>query len=78
MKKRSRKTVVRDGLVVGTRKLVRVGGNVMIALPKEFLEAHGLGPGDEIPFVANHILKIIPTPERDDEEDIKLARELRR
>lgn len=37
----------------GKRRLVKVGGSVMITVPKEWLKQHGYEPGGEVPFLAN-------------------------
>ena len=50
-------------LIVQKKKLHKIGGSLMIALPPEFIEAHGLKEGDFIPLLANHILKIVPMSE---------------
>ena len=50
-------------LIVDSRKLVQWGGSVGITLPKEWLERHGLKPGDELGVVADSILKLIPVTE---------------
>ncbi len=46
-------------LLAGKRKLVKVGGSAMIALPKDWLEQHGYKIGEEIPFVANRDLALL-------------------
>jgi len=82
VEKKKRKRVSRgfkrvsNNLIVGSRKLMKIGDSVVIALPKEFLETHGLKAGDRVPIIANHILKIVPMLERSDEEDIELLEEL--
>ena len=39
-----------------------------ITLPVSFTRAHGIKEGDDLPIVADHILKVIPMPEgREDE-----------
>lgn len=50
-------------VIAGTRKVVRMGGSLVIALPAQFCHAHGIKQGDDLAFVANHIMKIIPMPE---------------
>lgn len=60
--RKSRMGVVsRDGNVVVTiRKVCRFGNSVYIALPREWLKRHGIREGDELPIVADSILKIVP------------------
>jgi antitoxin component of MazEF toxin-antitoxin module len=50
-------------LIVEKRKIYKFGGSFGILLPKEFIEAHNLKEGDEVPVLANHILKIVPMSE---------------
>lgn len=50
-------------LIVEKRKVWRQGGSLVIALPVEFTRAHGIRDGDEVPIVADHILKLVPMPE---------------
>ena len=40
-----------------------MGGSLVITLPAEFCQAHRIREGDDLPFAANHIMKIIPMPE---------------
>ena len=47
----------------GTRKIIRMGGSLGITFPPEFVEAHNLKEGDDLPYAANHIIKYIPMPE---------------
>lgn len=66
-KKKGRK-IVRGNegkAIAGVRKLIRYGGSLAITLPPEWCEKHGLKPGDEVPFVANTVLKIVPVKEVD-------------
>lgn len=56
--------------IAGVRRIVRMGGSYYVALPKDFLERHGLKEGDELPYVGNHVLKFVPVLEEawDDEK----------
>ena len=54
-------------LIVEKRKVYRIGGSLMIGLPPEFTAAHNIQEGDMLPVLANHILKIVPMPEEDQE-----------
>ena len=64
MLKRGRKKKVQKPIVFGGHRTVfRVGGSLVVALPPEFIEAHGVKEGDILPFAANHIIKYIPMPE---------------
>ena len=51
-------------ILAGTRQVISLGGSLCITLPKEFVEAHHISEGDALPFAADHIMKIIPMPER--------------
>ena len=50
-------------IIAGTRRVVRLGGSLVITLPAEFCYLHGIKEGDDLPFAANHIMKVIPMPE---------------
>lgn len=50
-------------LIAEKRRLFQAGGSVVITLPKEWLERHGLRPGDEVGVVADAILKLVPMQE---------------
>jgi len=76
-KKRRSKGFVTDGkLVVGQRKLVKIGDTYYISVPKEFVEQHKLEPGEKLCIAADHIMKVIPMPYTDDKEDIELAKKV--
>ena len=55
--------VKRSRVIAGTRRVVRLGGSLVITLPAEFCHLHGIKEGDDLPFAANHIMKVIPMPE---------------
>ncbi len=56
-------------VIAGTRRVVRMGGSLVISLPAEFCHLHGIKEGDDLPFAADHIMKVIPMPEgREDME----------
>ena len=50
-------------VIAGTRRVVRMGGSLVISLPAEFCHLHGIKEGDDLPFAADHIMKVIPMPE---------------
>ena len=50
-------------VIAGTRRVVRMGGSLVISLPAEFCHLHHIKEGDDLPFAANHIMKVIPMPE---------------
>jgi hypothetical protein len=50
-------------IIAGTRRVIRLGGSLIITLPAEFCALHGITEGDDLPFAANHIMKLIPMPE---------------
>lgn len=52
-------------ITVQKRRVHRIGGSLMIVLPPEFTEAHNIKEGDELPVLANHILKIVPMAEQE-------------
>lgn len=56
-------------LVVGKRKVHKIGGSLMIVIPPEFAEIHGIREGDELPFAANHILQVTPMPREKQPDD---------
>jgi antitoxin component of MazEF toxin-antitoxin module len=47
----------------GTRRVFKIGSSLAITLPSKFAQAHGIKVGDDLPFAANHIMKVIPMPE---------------
>lgn len=56
-------------LIVRKGRLRKVGGTLYLAIPPEFVKAHGLKKDDEIPVLANHILKVIPMQEEKFQEE---------
>ncbi|RLI77797.1 hypothetical protein DRP04_10860 [Archaeoglobales archaeon] len=63
-RKSKRSVVTKKGeLVVMVRKACRFGNNLYVALPKEWLEKHGIKEGDELPVIADSIIKIVPMKE---------------
>jgi len=50
-------------VIAGTRRVVRMGGSLVISLPAEFYHLHHIKEGDDLPFAADHIMKVIPMPE---------------
>ena len=53
----------RPKVIAGTRRVMRMGGSLVITLPADFCHAHGIQEGDDLPFAADHIMKVIPMPE---------------
>ncbi len=50
-------------VIAGTRRVVRMGGSLVISLPAEFCYLHHIKEVDDFPFAADHIIKVIPMPE---------------
>jgi len=50
--------------IVKLRRIVKCGHSYYIALPQQFVKFHALKPGEKIPVLANHILKVVPMKER--------------
>lgn len=50
-------------VMAGTRKVFRIGGSLAVSLPAEFVNAHNIKEGDDLPFAANNIIKYIPVCE---------------
>lgn len=46
------------------RKILRVGGSKTVALPPSWLEAFGLGLGDELLVLADGALLVVPPGQR--------------
>lgn len=59
----SKKSKKKRRISAGVRKVMKLGGSLAITLPSEFVEAHNIKEGDDIPYAANHIMKVIPMPE---------------
>jgi len=64
-------------VIAGTRRVVRMGGSLVISLPAEFCHLHGIKEGDDLPFAADHIMKLIPMPEGREDAGVELG-ELRK
>jgi len=58
-------------IIAGTRRVVRLGGSLVITLPAEFCHLHGIKEGDDLPFAADHIMKVIPMPEGREDVDVE-------
>lgn len=57
MEKGGKKKVQRP--IVLTRKIHKVGGSSVIAVPKEWLDQHGIKDGEDVTIVANRDMKIL-------------------
>jgi len=66
-KRRSKNAVVdkNTGVCVALRKAIRYGDGLCITLPREWVEKHGIQPGDVLPVVCNSVLKVVPAKEVD-------------
>ena len=67
-------STTRPTLIVGLTRIHRVGGSLIFILPPTFVALHNIKEGDELPILANHILKIVPMseeyyPSEDENED---------
>jgi bifunctional DNA-binding transcriptional regulator/antitoxin component of YhaV-PrlF toxin-antitoxin module len=51
------------GPIMKLRRAVNSHGTLYVALPREFVERHGIKAGEKLPIIADHILKIIPMKE---------------
>lgn len=50
---------------IDRRKLINLGGSLVIPVPKEWAEQHGYKAGDDIPFMANaNLLYMSPETEK--------------
>ena len=47
----------------GTRRVIKLGNSLAITLPSQFTQANSIKEGDDLPFAASHIMKLIPMPE---------------
>ena len=66
--------VKRSRVIAGTRKVLRLGGSLVFSLPAEFCHLHHIKEGDDLPFAADHIMKVIPMPEgKEDMEEEKVV-----
>ena len=61
-------------VIAGVRRIRKAGQSYYIALPREFLERHGLREGDELPYVGDGILKFVPV-EREGRERKEVDKE---
>ena len=53
----------KKGPVVKVRSVLRIGKSYYIALPREFVNLHGIEKGDRLPVLADHIMKVVPMKE---------------
>ena len=53
----------KNGLITGTRRIVKCGASFYVSIPPEFMKRHRLQKGDSVPIIADSILKIIPMQE---------------
>jgi antitoxin component of MazEF toxin-antitoxin module len=58
-------------IIVTTRRVWRQGGSLAITLPASFTAVNNIREGDDLPIVADHILKIIPMPEGKKEANVE-------
>jgi len=65
-KRRSKNTIIdkETGIISGQREIRKMGNSYYINIPREFLDKHGLGEGDQLTFGANHLLKYMPQAEK--------------
>jgi hypothetical protein len=61
---RKKKSKDNLGPVVKLRKAVKINKTLYVALPREFIEMHDIKPGERLPVICNHILKIVPMKEQ--------------
>ena len=47
------------------RKIIKVGTSVAITLPREYVDIHGLKPGDKMDLYFDEILHIEPIKEKE-------------
>jgi len=50
--------------ITENRRVIKISGAYYLNLPREFVESNGIQTGQKVPVVANHILKVIPMPEK--------------
>lgn len=46
--------------ITENRRIIRIAGSYYLNIPKEFVIAHGIKPGQKVPITANRLLKVIP------------------
>ena len=46
--------------LAGTRRVQKVGGSLKIAIPADFIAAHNIKEGDDLPYAANHMIAYVP------------------
>ncbi|RLI76538.1 hypothetical protein DRP04_12540 [Archaeoglobales archaeon] len=61
--KRGKRTIAQGSVLVGIRRVVRLGNSLCITLPEEWVKKHRIEPGDDLAVVGNTILKIVPVKE---------------
>ena len=58
----------------GVRNLIQISGSHYLSLPREFIEAHNLKPGDALPIAYNGVLTITPIPKIELKEEALIPR----
>jgi antitoxin component of MazEF toxin-antitoxin module len=58
----------KNKIIATTRKVWRQGGSLASTLPASFTEAQGIREGDDLPILADYILKVVPMPEGREQE----------
>ncbi len=50
--------------ITENRRVICINGSYYLNLPREFVDAHNIKPGQKVPITADHLLKVIPHSER--------------
>ena len=66
-KRKSIRAVEGRNVVVGLRRIRKIGASYYVALPRDFLERHELKEGDELPYIGNRVLRFIPVRKEEKE-----------
>ena len=53
----------KNGILTGTRKIIKCGQSYYVSIPPEFMQRHRLKKGDSVPIIADSILKLVPMQE---------------
>jgi len=60
----SKRKVGQGEPITENRRVIKLGGSFYLNLPPEFVITNRIRPGDKVPITCDHLLKVIPHPER--------------
>lgn len=52
--------------ITENRRVIKIGRAYYLNLPLAFVELNRIRPGQKVPIIADHILKVVPFPEMEE------------